>query len=107
MIYGFAKQSGGHVTIYSEVGHGTTVTLYLPTASVSPTRLARNDTSHLERAKSDALVLLVEDDEGVRRLNSERLRHLGYQVVETATGAQALDLIKGVSPAATSLSRSR
>jgi PAS domain S-box-containing protein len=94
MIYGFAKQSGGHVTLYSEVGHGTTVTLYLPTASPSMP-LTREEPSRPERAKSGVLVLLVEDDANVRRLSSERLRRLGHHVTEASSGAEALDLIKG------------
>jgi PAS domain S-box-containing protein len=99
MIYGFTKQSGGHVTLYSEVGHGTTVTLYLPrfagSASLTPATLA----PPLRQATAGGVILLVEDDVAVRQLNALRLKHLGYQVVEAGTGAQALDLIKdGLRP---------
>lgn len=95
MIYGFAKQSGGLVTVYSEVGHGTTVTFYLPKAASSAASVQRIEAVHAEHPTTGGVVLLVEDDAGVRRLNVERLKHLGYEVIEASTGAQALDLIKG------------
>ncbi len=93
MIYGFAKQSGGHAKIYSEVGHGTTVRLYLP-------RLANE-------AKSEAVavvpshkgggetILVVEDNPDVRRLVLRQLRDLGYEVIEAANGPEALRILDG------------
>jgi PAS domain S-box-containing protein len=95
MIYGFAKQSKGHVALYSEVGHGTTVTVYLPRASGVEHTPARTDPAHVQRSETGGTVLLVEDDAGVRTLNVERLSRLGYTVVEASTGAEALALIKG------------
>ena len=99
MIYGFAKQSGGHVTLYSEVGQGSTFTVYLPKAIGSATSAKVAEKVHPEPAATGGVVLLVEDDAGVRKLNSERLKRLGYEVVDVSTGAKALDLIEdGLRP---------
>ena len=99
MIYGFAKQSGGHVSLYSEVGHGTTISLYLPRASGPGAGIATSTAPAPEAAPGDQLVLLVEDDAALRQLNVERLTGLGYRVTEAATGAQALELIRsGLRP---------
>ncbi|HJT11516.1 MAG TPA: PAS domain S-box protein [Dongiaceae bacterium] len=93
MIYGFAKQSGGHAKIYSEVGHGTTVRLYLPrltteskpeAAAVAPPRKGGGET-----------ILVVEDNPDVRRLVVRQLRDLGYEVIEAANGPQALQILDG------------
>ena len=94
MIYGFAKQSGGHVMLDSEVGHGTTVTLYLPRATGSAAPAKPVEAAHPPAATS-GVVLLVEDDAGVRQLNIERLKTLGFEVIEASTGARALELIEG------------
>ena len=91
MIYGFAKQSGGHAKIYSEVGHGTTVRLYLPrltnqskaeAAAVAPPRKGGGET-----------ILVVEDNPDVRHLVLRQLRDLGYEVIEAANGPQALKIL--------------
>jgi PAS domain S-box-containing protein len=94
MVYGFIKQSGGHVTIYSEVGRGTTVRLYLP-------RLRPGTKADAPGAKPVAncyargeTVLVVEDDADVRSLAVALLADLGYRVLEAGTGAVALDLLK-------------
>ena len=95
MVYGFVKQSGGHLTIYSEVGHGTTINLYLPRAdgaSVAPSS---------EKIKGDVdphareTILVVEDDERVRQLTIRRLKMIGYQVLEASDGPKALDILRG------------
>jgi PAS domain S-box-containing protein len=92
MIYGFAKQSGGHVKIYSEVGHGTTVRLYLPRLSgvaavADPTSVAT------PRKGGGETILVVEDNPEVRRLVLRQLRDLGYEVIEAASGPQALKIL--------------
>ena len=92
MVYGFVKQSGGHVAIYSELGHGTVVTLYLrqarghnePVVVVEPGDVA----GHGER------ILLVEDDELVRAHAVQLLASLGYGVVAANNGPEALDLLR-------------
>ncbi len=93
MIYGFTKQSGGHVRIYSEEGHGTTVRLYLPRADAEAAGASRAVTP-LAQAEAGECVLLVEDDPAVRMLVVDVLQTLGYAVREAADGRAALPLIE-------------
>jgi CheY-like chemotaxis protein len=93
MIYGFARQSGGHVRIYSELGHGTSVSLYLPRADRLPGR-SDGSAAPLVKASGETL-LLVEDDEGVRRIASRQLRELGYRVITATNGPEALEALAG------------
>lgn len=98
MVYGFAKQSGGHVSIYSEPGHGTTVKLYLPrapSAGQAPAVVAAAEPA--VRGGSET-VLVVEDDEPVRQLACHELRALGYRVLDAACGADALQVIASDEP---------
>jgi signal transduction histidine kinase/CheY-like chemotaxis protein len=94
-VYGFVKQSGGHVKIYSEPGVGTTVKLYLKRhfgiAEQVTTIVPEGD---LPRAKRGEVVLVVEDEERVRQLSVETLRELGYAVVHAGTPNAALELIR-------------
>jgi signal transduction histidine kinase len=99
MVHGFVKQSGGHVRIYSEVGHGTTVKLYLPrmledegAASVPAPRPAAPAAT--PRAAQSETILLVEDNEGVRDFARGALQELGYTVLEAAEGEAALRILK-------------
>ncbi len=78
MVYGFAKQSGGHVSIYSEIGRGTTVKIYLPRSLEEESRV-ENRTS--EVLGGSELVLVVEDDEAVRETAVQLLKELGYSVL--------------------------
>ncbi len=92
MIYGFAKQSGGHVRIYSEVGQGTMVCVYLPRhtgAEAAPEEPAL-PASDVARADRGETVLVVDDEPALRMLVSEVMRDLGYAVLEAADGAEAL-----------------
>ena len=90
MVFGFVKQSGGHVKIYSESGEGTTVRLYLPRAvGLEPARSAR-DEAPVELPHGAATILVVEDDAAVREVAVEMLRDLGYRVLAAADGAEAL-----------------
>jgi PAS domain S-box-containing protein len=94
MVYGFVKQSSGHMKIYSEVGRGTTVRLYLPRLS-GKTRDA-GATAPISSAPPGAeTVLVVEDNMELRRLVVGQLRELGYQALEAADGAQALEIAGG------------
>jgi signal transduction histidine kinase/CheY-like chemotaxis protein len=90
-VHGFLKQSGGHVKIYSEVGHGTTVKLYLP-RFVGPEAAALEAplTSTLRTSSSNEMVLVVEDDDRVRATTVELLGELGYRVVEATSAVAAL-----------------
>jgi PAS domain S-box-containing protein len=88
-IYGFIKQSNGHITIYSEPGAGTTVNLYLPRCG-DGRQMPGSDASARDAATSRGeRVLVVEDNHDVRELTVKRLKRLGYDVVECTTGAEA------------------
>ena len=75
MVHGFAKQSGGHVDIYSEIGLGTAISLYLPNASAAPT-MKLSDSPQDADAATGETVLVVEDDPNVREVTIDRLEHL-------------------------------
>ena len=92
-VYGFAKTAGGHVKIYSELGTGTTVKLYLP---ASPDRAIMPEiaTEMVDSVGGHETILVVEDDEQVLAVAADSLRELGYQVVTALNAAQALDILK-------------
>ena len=96
MIYGFVKQSGGHVQLYSEVGHGTTVRLYLPAeaglATTAPSKAAA------PQKRANETILVVEDDERVRRVSVRRLKELGYRVIEADSGPAGLRELQSGPP---------
>ncbi|MBT9528007.1 MAG: response regulator [Rhizobacter sp.] len=93
MVYGFVKQSTGHINIYSEQSHGTVVKLYLPRAlGASPA--APQPVDRVMPAGGKETVLVVEDDELVRRYACQQLRSMGYRVIEVNNGADALALIE-------------
>ncbi len=92
-IYGFARQSGGNITIYSELGRGTTVNLYLPRAKTAGARAESPAAAAAARANAGEAVLVVEDDDRVRRLTATRLKQLGYRVHEAANGQAALAVL--------------
>ncbi len=93
-VYGFVRQSGGHVKIYSEPGVGTSVKIYLPrlygeaAATEQAKRLAT-----VHRGLRSEIILVVEDEERVRALSVEALRELGYGVVEASDPSQALRML--------------
>jgi PAS domain S-box-containing protein len=93
MVYGFVKQSQGHVQIYSELGHGTTIRMYLPRAETGE---QLGETPGVPaaglRARGET-VLVVEDETRVRRLTLMRLEELGYRTLEAANGPAALALL--------------
>ncbi|MBF1163552.1 MAG: PAS-domain containing protein [Dechloromonas agitata] len=91
MAYGFAKQSGGGVTIHSQPGQGTTVLLVLPQAIPEPEANLPGEDSVLPHGGE--LVLLVEDEPNVRRVVRQQLIDLGHPVIEAENGRQALDMI--------------
>jgi NO-binding membrane sensor protein with MHYT domain/CheY-like chemotaxis protein len=93
-VYGFVKQSGGHVTVYSEVGTGTTVRVYLRREHVAEEAAKRS--AHSEEAplaRSGEQILVVEDDPAVRDFSVETLRELGYGVLAAEDAPAALQLI--------------
>jgi CheY-like chemotaxis protein len=93
MIYGFVKQSGGHVQLYSELGHGTTVRLYLPAQGAAGAAEAAALPA-APPATAGERILVVEDDPRVRRVAVRRLKELGYATVEADSGPVALQLLE-------------
>jgi PAS domain S-box-containing protein len=93
-VYGFVRQSGGHVKIYSEIGVGTSLKIYLPrhygeAGAIEPLKRVVG----IHRGLSSEVILVVEDDERVRALSVETLKELGYSVVEASSPLQALRLL--------------
>lgn len=95
MVYGFVRQSGGHITLYSEVGQGTSFGLYFPKAD--------DATAHIQVASkavetvpqgNGQVVLVVEDNAKIRQLSIERVQALGYHTEEAASGDAAYALLK-------------
>jgi PAS domain S-box-containing protein len=95
MVYGFVKQSGGHVRLYSSPGHGATVSIYLPAGAEDARRAAKAEAARPSPGASGETVLAVEDDPMVRRISVRRLRELGYKVIEAQDGNSALKVIDG------------
>ena len=91
-VYGFVKQSGGHVKIYSEIGEGTSIKLYLPRYVGHDVDVPPEAPMDSERGRGET-ILLVEDDEGVRQYAADILRDLNYQVLEARDSASALKLL--------------
>ncbi|EJZ22904.1 PAS domain S-box protein, partial [Rhizobium sp. Pop5] len=96
MVYGFVKQSGGHLQLYSEVGRGTTVRIYLPATHEAkvPEPMAAGDAGENQLPGGNETVLAVEDDARVRRVAVARLASMGYTVLEAENGHRALDLLQ-------------
>jgi CheY-like chemotaxis protein len=97
MVYGFVKQSGGHVKIYSEPGQGTTVKLYLPRTTAAEEPLGPMD-AHQPAVGGTETILVAEDDEAVRTTVVEMLTQLGYRVLKAADAASALAVVESGVP---------
>ena len=93
-VYGFIKQSGGHVKIYSEVGEGTTVKLYLPRFLADPNVADAAEPALPAEGSSEETILVLEDDDDVRTFSVEVLREMGYRVLEAHDGPSALRLLE-------------
>jgi signal transduction histidine kinase len=93
-VYGFVKQSGGHVKIYSEPGQGTTIKLYLPRFSGADAHAQEAEAEATPEGGSEETILVLEDDDDVRTHSVECLRELGYRVVEAHDGPSALRLLE-------------
>jgi CheY-like chemotaxis protein len=94
MVYGFAKQSGGHVSIESKVGQGTSVHLYLPVASVAASPKPVETAKERAAEGGSEKILVVEDEPHVRHFVTNQLAGLGYAVLEAEAGAAALDILR-------------
>jgi PAS domain S-box-containing protein len=98
MIYGFTKQSGGHVKIYSEVGHGTTVRLYLPRQSAAGATATPAMAVQHDHPRGGEMILVVEDNADVRAFVVRHLHELGYRVTEAKDGPSALSILSQPTP---------
>jgi signal transduction histidine kinase/CheY-like chemotaxis protein len=99
MVHGFVKQSGGHIRLYSEVGQGTTVKIYLPRLTNAPPLPAtpveiEPAPSGLPRARPDETILLVEDNDSVRDYATTALAELGYRVIAARDAGDALQAVE-------------
>jgi CheY-like chemotaxis protein len=92
-VYGFIKQSRGHINIYSEVSSGTTVKIYLPRLADGAKTAEREPPQTAIMGNAGEIVLVVEDDALVRQLSTEALRELGYTVLESDGAKSALDVL--------------
>jgi CheY-like chemotaxis protein len=96
MVFGFVKQSNGHIKIYSEQGHGTTVKVYLPRATgLGPTAVESQTSPHIEGGHE--VILVVEDDALVRRYVITQIESLGYTTLEARNASEALDVVDKAS----------
>jgi len=88
-VYGFVKQSLGHIKVYSELGTGTTVKIYLPRLR-GPVEEARRAAPQAVKGDADEVILVVEDDPLMLRLSADALRELGYSVIESESAVHAM-----------------
>jgi signal transduction histidine kinase len=93
-VYGFVKQSNGHVKIYSEPGAGTTVKIYLPRTMDAETQVTPQGTQPMPLGDGSSVVLVVEDDANVRSLTVDMLRRLNYRVLSSNDGTAALRVLE-------------
>ena len=94
-VYGFVKQSGGHVKIYTEQGHGTTIKIYLPRLRGAVlVNQAEDESVGMTLGDDREVILVVEDEPGVRQFSVDALKELGYRVLEAEGGATALQLLQ-------------
>jgi CheY-like chemotaxis protein/two-component sensor histidine kinase len=94
MVYGFVKQSGGHVTIYSELSEGTTVKLYFPRFRGAPETRAAPAPNLAREACHDEVILVVEDNDDVRAYSLDVIKGLGFKVLEAANADDAMQIIE-------------
>jgi PAS domain S-box-containing protein len=93
MVHGFAKQSGGHVKIYSEVGFGTTVNLFLPRVLGAQLAASESEESAATTNQGNETILVVDDNIEVRATACMQLTELGYRVIEAGDGKSALEIL--------------
>ena len=97
MVHGFVKQSGGHTKIYSEPGRGTTIRMYLPRAQEGEIEMEIPSIAS-KMTKGNEVILVVEDNKGLRDVALRQLQDLGYRTIPASDGAQALEIIQGGAP---------
>lgn len=98
MVYGFVKQLGGHVQLYSELDKGTTIRIFLPAVGSAGVQASRTTLSAEDAPRGTERILVVEDDGRVRRVVVARLTKAGYSVLESVDAASALELLSTSEP---------
>ncbi len=93
MVYGFVKQSRGHISVYSELGEGTTIKIYLPRATARDEMVTQDSSRPGKLSGQGQRVLVVEDEQLVREMTRDLLIDLGYEVLMAESGSAALDVI--------------
>jgi PAS domain S-box-containing protein len=93
-VFGFVRQSGGHVKIYSEMGIGTSVKIYLPRHFGGETKRPARPRKALESGKAKEVIMVVEDEDRVRLIAVDALRDLGYSVIQAANGIEAIKMLE-------------
>ncbi|WP_370402492.1 PAS domain S-box protein [Sulfitobacter sp. JB4-11] len=101
MVYGFVRQSGGHVTLYSELGLGSSFALYFPAIQNhgNGSEISKGDKDSVPVSGRGQIVMIVEDNPKVRKLSIERIRDLGFQTEEATSGDDAYQMLKNGSKA--------
>ena len=92
MVYGLVKQQGGFIDVYSEIGLGTTFNLYLPVAEVA--ELVTTEAQSTDLPRGDETILVVEDEESIRRSTQRILERYGYRVLDAPDGQQAAEFLR-------------
>jgi PAS domain S-box-containing protein len=92
-VYGFVRQSGGHVTLYSEVGLGTTISLHFPAAAGTPATPDHGLPEAVGKSDSGQTILVVEDDDAILRLSVSRIEALGYRALPAADAQEAMAIL--------------
>lgn len=103
MVYGFIKQSGGHISVYSEAGAGTVIRMYLPVTNEQAltAQYVDNNSANISRMPvigNHGTVLLAEDDQLVRSYAEKQFTALGYQVISASSGTEAISLLQQHKP---------
>jgi PAS domain S-box-containing protein len=97
MVYGFMKQSRGHIKIYSEFGHGTSIKLYFPCGGKAPAAGTAAESTTIQPGTSGT-ILVVEDSSAVRKVVCEMVESLGYKVIQAEDGVSALSILRSDQP---------
>ena len=92
-MFGFVKQSGGHIKIYSRLGIGTTVEIYLPQVSEGSAEAGKSEGTTTSGATRTETILAVEDNDAVRSFTTDCLRDFGFSVIEAADASEALKIL--------------
>jgi len=98
MVYGFVRQSHGHVKLYSEPGHGSTVKIFLPCATSDTPQMQAREAQREDPQGRGEWILVVEDDAAVRAFTVTMLEELGYRTHHAAEASEALDLLRSRIP---------